>query len=57
MLHTVMVGYGLFLMMIFMTYNGTLMVALVAGHGCGHLFFSEWLPEDPSVSRVKTCCC
>ena len=55
-IHTMIVGNGLFLMMIFMTYNGHLMSALVLGHGSGHLFFAEWLPEDPKISRVATCC-
>lgn len=55
--HMILAGYGLFLMMIFMTYNGLMMLAMVLGHGCGHLFFSEFLPEDPDVPRVKTCCC
>lgn len=56
LMHSLVIGYGLNLMMIFMTWNGTLMTAVVAGHGAGFLFFAEWLPEDPNVPRVKTCC-
>lgn len=57
LLHTAMVAYGLFLMMIFMTYNGLMMIAMIAGHGSGHLLGAAFLPEADDVSRVKTCCC
>jgi copper transporter 1 len=56
-MHMLLVAYGLFLMMIFMTYNGLMMLALVAGHGCGHLLGAAFLPEAAGVTRIKSCCC
>ena len=47
---------SLYLMMIFMTYNGILCAALVLGAGCGHLFWSVWLPEGELGKRPRACC-
>lgn len=46
---------SLYLMMIFMTYNGVLCLSLVAGAFCGHLFFGVWMPAG-EAERPRSCC-
>lgn len=47
---------SLYLMMIFMTYNGVLCLSLVAGAFCGHLFFTVWLAAPGDAERPRSCC-
>jgi copper transporter 1 len=48
--------YSLFLMMVFMTYNAYLCIALVAGAGSGHFWSSVFLPEADPLNRPRSCC-
>ena len=48
--------YSLFLMMLFMTYNAYLCLALVAGAGAGHFWSSIFIPEADILSRPRSCC-
>lgn len=48
--------FSLYLMMIFMTYNGILCLSLVTGAFCGHLFFSVWCPAAGAGERPRSCC-
>ena len=47
---------SLYLMMIFMTYNGVLCLSLVAGAFCGHLFFTVWMRAPGDAERPRSCC-
>lgn len=48
--------YSLFLMMIFMTYNAYLCIALVMGAGTGHFWASVFIPEADPLNRPRSCC-
>ena len=48
--------YSLFLMMIFMTYNAYLCIALVLGAGTGHFWSSIFIPEADILNRPRSCC-
>lgn len=48
--------YSLFLMMIFMTYNAYLCIALVLGAGTGHFWSSVFIPESDILNRPRSCC-
>ena len=48
--------YSLFLMMIFMTYNAYLCIALVLGAGTGHFWSSVFIPEADPLNRPRSCC-
>jgi solute carrier family 31 (copper transporter), member 1 len=48
--------YSLFLMMIFMTYNAYLCIALVFGAGTGHFWSSVFIPEADILNRPRSCC-
>ena len=48
--------YSLFLMMIFMTYNAYLCIALVLGAGTGHFWSSVFIPETDLLNRPRSCC-
>lgn len=48
--------YSLFLMMIFMTYNAYLCIALVMGAGTGHFWSSVFIPEADIMNRPRSCC-
>lgn len=48
--------YSLFLMMIFMTYNAYLCIALVMGAGAGHFWSSVFIPESDPTKRPRSCC-
>lgn len=48
--------YSLFLMMIFMTYNAYLCIALVLGAGTGHFWSSVFIPEADIMNRPRSCC-
>lgn len=48
--------YGLFIMMIFMTYNGFLCTALIFGHVFGFFVFSRQRKVDGSDVEKVTCC-
>jgi copper transporter 1 len=48
--------YSLFLMMIFMTYNAYLCIALVMGAGAGHFWSSVFIPEADIMNRPRSCC-
>lgn len=48
--------YSLFLMMIFMTYNAYLCIALVLGAGTGHFWASVFIPEADPLHRPRSCC-
>ena len=48
--------YSLFLMMIFMTYNAYLCIALVFGAGTGHFWASVFIPEVNPLNRPRSCC-
>lgn len=48
--------YSLFLMMIFMTYNAYLCIALVMGAGTGHFWSSVFIPEADILNRPRSCC-
>lgn len=48
--------YSLFLMMIFMTYNAYLCIALVLGAGTGHFWSSVFIPEADILNRPRSCC-
>ena len=48
--------YSLFLMMIFMTYNAYLCIALVMGAGAGHFWSSIFIPESDPTKRPRSCC-
>lgn len=48
--------YSLFLMMIFMTYNAYLCIALVMGAGTGHFWSSIFIPEADILNRPRSCC-
>lgn len=48
--------YSLFLMMIFMTYNAYLCIALVMGAGVGHFWSSIFIPEADPLKRPRSCC-
>lgn len=48
--------YSLFLMMIFMTYNAYLCIALVLGAGSGHFWSSVFIPEADIMNRPRSCC-
>ncbi len=48
--------YSLFLMMIFMTYNAYLCIALVLGAGTGHFWSSIFIPESDPTNRPRSCC-
>ena len=47
---------SLYLMMIFMTYNGILCLSLVIGAFAGHLFFTVWCPAPGDAERPRSCC-
>ena len=48
--------YSLFLMMVFMTYNAYLCIALVMGAGTGHFWASVFIPEADPLNRPRSCC-
>ncbi len=48
--------YSLFLMMVFMTYNAYLCIALVLGAGTGHFWSSIFIPESDPSNRPRSCC-
>ncbi|KAI8997128.1 Ctr copper transporter [Pilobolus umbonatus] len=49
-LYALMVAISLWLMLVFMTYNGYLMMAVVAGAGVGHFLFGHgWLSASRSI--------
>lgn len=48
--------YSLYLMMIFMTYNGFLCFSLVLGAFNGHLFFTVWVVDGQLEERPRSCC-
>lgn len=41
MIYAILVGISFWLMLVFMTYNGYLMMATVLGAGFGHYFFGN----------------
>lgn len=59
-IHTLTSFYSLFLMMIFMTYNGYLIAGMMLGMFTGHLFWAVFLPEEWRVGvprpANRSCC-
>lgn len=49
-------GSSLFIMMIFMLFNGYMCISCVAGAFAGHLFFSLYMPEEVLSKRPRSCC-
>lgn len=49
-------GYSLFIMMLFMIYNGYMCLACVAGAFAGHLTFALYMPEEELSKRPRSCC-
>jgi copper transporter 1 len=50
LLYAIQVGIGFMLMLIFMTYNGFLMLAVVFGAGIGHFLFARKSGAERSLS-------
>ncbi|KAI9016485.1 Ctr copper transporter [Phycomyces nitens] len=48
-LYAVLVGLSFWIMLVFMTYNGYLMLAIIAGAGIGHYLFNDNLSSDRSI--------
>lgn len=49
-IYALLVGISFWLMLVFMTYNGYLMIATVVGAGCGHFIFGNGrLLADKSI--------
>lgn len=49
-------AFSLFIMMIFMLFNGYICIACIAGAFAGHLAFSMAFPEDELGKRPRSCC-
>jgi hypothetical protein len=47
--YAILVGISFWLMLVFMTYNGFLMISVVIGAGLGHYAFGSNLPSDRGV--------
>ncbi|CAO3676564.1 unnamed protein product [Umbelopsis ramanniana] len=48
-IYAVLVGISFWLMLVFMTYNGFLMISVVIGAGLGHYAFGGNLPTDRGI--------
>lgn len=48
-IYAVLVGISFWLMLVFMTYNGFLMISVVIGAGLGHYAFGGSLPTDRGI--------
>ncbi|KAI9289237.1 Ctr copper transporter [Umbelopsis sp. AD052] len=48
-IYAILVGISFWLMLVFMTYNGFLMVSVVIGAGLGHYAFGGNLPTDRGI--------
>ncbi|KAI8583065.1 hypothetical protein K450DRAFT_224043 [Umbelopsis ramanniana AG] len=48
-IYAVLVGISFWLMLVFMTYNGFLMISVVVGAGLGHYAFGGNLPTDRGI--------
>ncbi|OAD66682.1 hypothetical protein PHYBLDRAFT_119009 [Phycomyces blakesleeanus NRRL 1555(-)] len=48
-LYAVLVALSFWIMLVFMTYNGYLMLAIVVGAGIGHYLFANRLSTDRSI--------
>lgn len=49
-------AYSLFIMMVFMLFNGYMCIACVAGAFAGHLTFAVCMPEEELGKRPRSCC-
>jgi copper transporter 1 len=49
-MYAILMGISFWLMLVFMTYNGYLMIALVLGAGVGHYVFGQEKPAARSIS-------
>ncbi|KAI8067898.1 Ctr copper transporter family-domain-containing protein [Gongronella butleri] len=49
-MYATLMGISFWLMLVFMTYNGFLMISTIFGAGVGHYIFSNRLPASRSIS-------
>ncbi len=55
-LHVVQVGYGYLLMLVTMTYNGWLFLAVIFGAGVGYLVFAKGRNFMGNPREQNECC-